>query len=96
MSFKIISQSSCDRLRNKKIDTLFKMSKYRWKGTINDSQLFVLIEYKFGVVPVDLQDVEMYLGKGLKTIAISLNKKNNIYDICDLLGFKYKHENIVD
>jgi hypothetical protein len=47
-------------------------------------------------VQVDLQDLEIYLKKGLKTIAISLEKDNNIYDICDFLKLKYKHENIVD
>jgi hypothetical protein len=96
MSFKVISQKGCNALKNKRLDGLYKMSKYQWQGTLNDGELFILIEYKLGAVQVDLQDLEIYLKKGLKTIAISLEKDNNIYDICDFLKLKYKHENIVD
>ena len=68
MSFKVISQKGCDALKNKRLDALYKMSKCQWQGTLNDGELFILIEYKFGAVQVDLQDLEMYLKNGLKTI----------------------------
>jgi hypothetical protein len=44
MSFKVISQKGCNALKNKRLDGLYKMSKYQWQGTLNDGELFILIE----------------------------------------------------
>ena len=60
MSLMELKRTSLTRLvKNKyKLDTIFRMSDYEWRGTLNESELFVVIKYNLGAWKVKYAETE--------------------------------------
>ena len=60
MSLMEIKSTSQTRLvKNKyKLDTIFRMSDYEWRGTLNDSELFLIVKYNLGAWKVKYAETE--------------------------------------
>ena len=63
MSLMEIKSTSQTRLvKNKyKLDTIFRMSDYEWRGTLNDSELFLIVKYNLGAWKVKYAETEYEL-----------------------------------
>ena len=61
----LIRKTSLTRLvKNKyKLDTIFRMSDYEWRGTLNDSELFLIVKYNLGAWKVKYAETEYELIK---------------------------------
>ena len=59
----LIKATSQTRLvKNKyKLDTIFRMSDYEWRGTLNKSELFLIIKYNLGAWKVKYAETEYEL-----------------------------------
>ena len=60
MSLMEIKSTSQTRLvKNKyKLDTIFRMSDYEWRGTLNESELVLIIKYNLGAWKVKYAETE--------------------------------------
>jgi hypothetical protein len=94
--FEIISPERYGILRGRKLDNLYRMSKYEWRGEIENGKYFILIEYKMLLVQIDIQKREMNLGTAKRVVLGNPEKDFNIYDCCDFLKWEYDKENIID
>ena len=63
MSLMELKSTSQTRLvKNKyKLDTIFRMSDYEWRGTLNDSELFLIVKYNLGAWKVKYAETEYEL-----------------------------------
>lgn len=94
--FEIMSPSRYEALRGLKLDCLYKMSKYEWRGTLNSGEFYILLEYKLVLVQIDIQQREMLLGNAKKVVLGNPEKDFNIYDCCDFFKWDYNPVNIID
>ena len=81
--FKVLSSQRYETLRKRKLDFLYKMSPYEWRGTLNNGQNFILLEYKLLLVQIDVQKREMELGISKRAVLSLSNKPFYIYKCCD-------------
>ena len=92
----IIKPTSQTRLvKNKyKIDgEPFQMSEFEWRGTLNDSELFVVIKYNLGAWKVKYAETEyelldisyIYAAQETSNIRNIIEKKVNINNIIEFL-----------
>ena len=60
MSLMELKRTSLTRLvKNKyKLDTIFRMSDYEWRGTLNESELFLIIRYNLGAWKIKYAETE--------------------------------------
>ena len=60
MSLMELKKTSLTRLvKNKyKLDTIFRMSDYEWRGTLNEAELFVVIKYNLGAWKIKYAETE--------------------------------------
>ena len=82
-------------VRNKyKLDAEpFRMSDYEWRGTLNDSELIVIIKYNLGAWKVKIAEIEddlyivdyIYAGQENSNIKNIIEKKVNINNIIEFL-----------
>ena len=95
MSLMELKRTSLTRLvKNKyKLDTIFRMSDYEWRGTLNEAELFVVIKYNLGAWKIkyaeteyDLNNVDyIYIAQETRPMQYVL-EPNNI-DINILINF---------
>ena len=53
------STSATRFVKNKyKLDTVFRMSDYEWRGTLNEAELFLVIKYNLGAWKVKYAETE--------------------------------------
>ena len=100
MSLMELRKTSLTRLvKNKyKLDTIFRMSDYEWRGTLNDSELFLIVKYNLGAWKVkyaeteyDLNNVDyIYVAQEQKPMKYLVNNsdKINIDEIITFLQWK--------
>ena len=95
MSLMEIKSTSQTRLvKNKyKLDTIFRMSDYEWRGTLNDSELFLIVKYNLGAWKVkyaeteyELNDVDYIYAAQEQSPMRNVLKPNNI-NINNLIEF---------
>ena len=94
-----LKRTSLTRLvKNKyKLDTIFRMSDYEWRGTLNESELFLIIRYNLGAWKIkyaeteyDLNNVSyMYVAQALSPMQYVLEpNKININNLITFLQWK--------
>ena len=95
MSLMELKSTSQTRLvKNKyKLDTIFRMSDYEWRGTLNDSELFLIVKYNLGAWKVkyaeteyELNDVDYIYAAQEQSPMRNVLKPNNI-NINNLIEF---------
>lgn len=100
--FGIVSPERYAILWGRKLDFLYRMSPYQWRGTVEKGEHFILLESKLLLVQVDIQRREMYLGQCKKSVlhfgsgAAHPLKSFDIYKCCDYFQWKYDRHNITD
>ena len=98
MSLMELKETSQTRLvKNKyKLDTIFRMSDYEWRGTLNESELFVVIKYNLGAWKVkyaeteyELNDVDyIYAAQEQSPMKNIIEKKVNINNFLKYIKWK--------
>tara|TARA_R110002074_G_scaffold49784_1_gene127180 strand:+ start:235 stop:531 length:297 start_codon:yes stop_codon:yes gene_type:complete len=94
--FEIMFPERYKVLRGHKLDCLYKMSDHEWRGTLNNGEFYILLEYKLVLIQIDIQQREMFLGKAKKVVLGNPVKDFNIYDCCDFFEWNYNPSNIID
>tara|TARA_R100000742_G_C4248184_1_gene66812 strand:- start:132 stop:422 length:291 start_codon:yes stop_codon:yes gene_type:complete len=95
--FSIISLNRYSVLLGRKIDFLYRLSAYEWRGTLEDGEFYILIECKGLLVQIDIQQREMFLGACTRPV-LSLKKPHvfNMCKCCEFFEWEYDSENIMD
>ena len=98
MSLMEIKSTSQTRLvKNKyKLDTIFRMSDYEWRGTLNDSELFLIVKYNLGAWKVKYAETEyelldvsyIYAAQETRPMKNILNKAINVNVLLKYLKWK--------
>jgi len=83
-------------LYGRRLDFLYRMSPYEWRGCIENGEIFILIEYKFSLVQIDVQKREMNLGLSKKAVVGCKRDSFNIYHFCEFMMWEWDAENIMD